>query len=73
MTDSIRPVTKEMEVKNEHQMTELVDVTKLAASSELGSKVVEAMRKVEEATRPARSLQNIDYQEFADKNERTNG
>lgn len=47
------PVTKEVEIKEEDQVVEVVDVTKPAASPELGPQVVEAMKKVREELYPA--------------------
>lgn len=44
-----RLVTRDVEVEKEEQIMEIVDVAERASSPELGSPVVEVMRKVREA------------------------
>lgn len=62
-----------MELKEIDKLSDMVDVTELAALSEHGLQVVEEMGKVLEAVYPARSLHNIDFRELVDVHKLTHG
>lgn len=53
-------------------MKEMVCVMKLAASSEIGFHVIEAMKKVQKAMCPVYSFQSVDFEyNFDERNVRT--
>lgn len=65
------PVTKDVKVKHQNQVMELVDVTDLAASPEPGPQGADVMREVREAMYPIRSFYNSDFLQFVERQELT--
>lgn len=53
-------VTKDVEVKNEGQVKQVVNMAEPVVLVKLGPHVIEAMRSVQEAMLPVYSLRNVD-------------
>lgn len=64
-------VTKQVDAKEEDQVMEAVDMTKLPASPKPGRQVAETMTNVLEAMQLAYSIHNIGFRELMNDREHT--
>lgn len=71
MLVAIAAATKEMEVREEDRVMEIVDMTEPAAFPELAPQAVHVMRKVPEAMYPAFSNHNVDFRKLVDEQKLT--
>lgn len=67
------PVIKDVEVKEEDEVMEVVDLTEQQASPGLGFQLDEAMRNVWKAMHPVCLLQNADFRELVKEHEPRHG